>query len=95
MGYSASRYTVEVVDDPLSDLIRRESNTTEATGSVESSCKDDRIDQFGAMHIADKIPSSVLLGVENRPRKDLVEAWRWIVVSCGYRLAVRWWLVGC
>jgi hypothetical protein len=74
---------VEVIDDPLSDLVRRESNTTEVTGSVESSCKDDRIDQFGTMHIADKVSSSVLLGLEDWPRKDLVQAWRWVVVNCG------------
>jgi hypothetical protein len=72
---------VEVIDDPLSDLVRRESNTAEVTGSVESSCKDDRIDQFRTMHIADKIWSSVLLGVEDWPRKDLVEAWRRVVAN--------------
>jgi hypothetical protein len=30
MRYSVSRYTVHVIDDPLSDLVRRESNTTES-----------------------------------------------------------------
>ena len=94
MRYSASRYTVEVVDDPLSDLVRRESNTTEVTGSVESSCKDNRIDQFRATHIADKISSPVLPGVENRLWEDLVEAWRWIIVSCGigWRFGGDWWV---
>jgi len=88
------RHTVHVIDDPLSDLVRRESNTTEVTGSVESSCKDDRIDQFGTTHIADEIPSSVPLGVEDWPREDLVEAWQWVVVSCGigWRFGGGWWI---
>jgi len=86
---------VEVIDDPLSDLVRCESNTTEVTGSMESSCKDDRIDQFRTMHVADKILSSVLLGVEDWPWKDLVEAWRWVVVNCGigWRFGVDRWIV--
>ena len=93
--YSASREMAEVIDDPLSDLVRRESNTTEVTSSVESSCKDNRIDQFGTTHIADKVMSSVLLGVEDWPRKDLVKAWRRVVINCGIgrRFGVNRWIV--
>src|SRR3954470_5275136 len=68
----------------------------EVTGSTESSCKDDRIDQFGTTHIADKILSSVLLGIEDWPREDLVEARRWVFVNCGigWRFSGDLWIAG-